>query len=101
MAVRTVYGLVGGGGEVLSGSGDFRVQRSDMGLYTIDFTRAFNTMPAVIATQSYPSDVESPGGDTRDNAVVVGITTERFRIKTGDPAGAPSDRSFSFVAIGT
>jgi hypothetical protein len=100
MAARTIYGLIGGGGEILSGSADFTVQRVEVGLYTVFFNRSFSAQPAVIVSQVYPSDIDSAGGSTLDNAVVVGITPERFRVKTGDPSGAASDRSFAFLAIG-
>ena len=96
---RIVSGVVDPKGIVLSGSG-FRCQRIDTGLYILFFDQTFNALPAVLATQSYPFNMNDDGGNTRDNAVVVGIAEDRTKIKTGNENGTASDRYFSFAAIG-
>jgi hypothetical protein len=99
MADRTVWGFVSPEGNILSGTG-FLVDRSNTGLYSILFEHPFNVVPAVVATQVYPNDVSSQGGDTRDNAVIVGIATHRVRVKTGNGEGKADNRYFTFIATG-
>jgi hypothetical protein len=94
-----IRGIVGPNGAVSAGAG-FTVTRLGTGLSDVKFDRAFAAIPSVVVTQIFSGDPNSAGGDTRDNAVVVGITTDRVRVKTGDGAGAPSDRFFAFIAMG-
>lgn len=97
--LRTVWGFVSPEGNILSGTG-FLVDRANTGLYTVLFERPFNVVPSVVATQVFPNDVNAGGGDTRDNAVVVGIATHRFRVKVGNSSGVAENRAFAFVATG-
>ncbi len=99
MAERTVWGVISPVGEIISGTG-FKVDHSNSGIYTILFQDPFNVVPAVSVTQIYPNDVHSQGGDTRDNAVLVGIVNDRFRVKVGGADGKPQNRFFTFVATG-
>jgi hypothetical protein len=99
MAERTIWGVVASNAKIVSGSG-FKVDHSNTGLYTILFEEPFHVIPAISATQIFPDDVNSQGGDTRDNAVLVGVVNDRFRVKTGGSDGKGADRHFSFVAMG-
>ncbi len=99
--LQMIRGTVESNGTALAGTGfkGFTVTRNSTGLYTITFDPAFLFVPTVVATQEYPSDFGS-GGDTRDNAVVVGVDKTKCKIKCGDNSGAASDRRFHFIAIG-
>ncbi|OKH18130.1 hypothetical protein NIES208_07040 [[Limnothrix rosea] IAM M-220] len=92
-------GLIKPDGTIYSGSG-FTSRKISTGLYEITFSTRFADHPAVIATQDFPNTVNSSGGDTRDNAVVVDISQRKCRIKCGGGSGSASDRYFSFLAIG-
>lgn len=98
---ESLWGIIQPDAKIFSGSG-FRVDKTDVGVYTILFDTAYNSVPAVTATQIYPwpMDPSSHGGDTRDNVVVVFIATDRVRIHTGDNTGAATDRAFSFDVNG-
>ena len=95
----TIWGNVKADGTVLSGSG-YRVEKIDTGLYTVIFNTSFNAMPGVSVTEIWPQDINSHGGNTKDNAVLVAVEPDRFRVKVGEKDGDASDRDFSFVAIG-
>src|SRR5579859_3746574 len=99
MADRTVWGVIAKDAEILSGTG-FDIDHTNDGVYTIFFDEPFAVLPSVTATQIYPGDVVSQGGNPLDNVVIIGITTDKFRIKTGDAAGNTTNRSFTFLAIG-
>ncbi|HET7016647.1 MAG TPA: hypothetical protein VFI65_22180 [Streptosporangiaceae bacterium] len=99
MAERTMWGVISPEGKIISGHG-FKVDRSNTGIYTILFEEPFNVIPVVVTSQIFPNDVSSQGGDTRDNAVVVGIVNDRFRIKTGGSGGEAQNRHFTFIAMG-
>jgi hypothetical protein len=101
--------------ELLSSSGVVHVEEeSTTGIYRIDFEAGlFNGTPAVLVTQAFRGftsggDLDpitdctgDPGGDTRDNAVVICIEPTFCRLKTGDSLGASVYRSFSILALGT
>ncbi|UHA73164.1 hypothetical protein [Paenibacillus sp. 481] len=95
--VRVVAGSVSANGSVVSGKG-FRVSKVGTGLYDVFFTPPFGSPPGVSATQVF--FLGGLGGDTRDNAVLVFIQNDRFRVKTGASDGTAQDRDFSFVAAG-
>jgi len=97
---RMVCGYVSASGNVISGTG-YRVDHVDPGLYTVFFDTAFNTIPSVVVTQVFNGDINYHGGDTRDNAVVVGILADRFRVVVGEQNGSHSDRRFTFIAAGS
>ena len=95
--LRLVRGTVSSGGGITAGSG-FTVSRTKTGHYRITFSPQFPSPPSVAVTQIFGSF--GSGGDTRDNAVLTGITATECEVKVGNSAGAASDRQFSFVVIG-
>jgi hypothetical protein len=99
VADRTVWGVVKGNATIVSGSG-FRVDHTDTGIFTILFDESFNVTPAVVVSQQFPGELPSHGGDTRDNAVVIGILNDRFRVKVGTSDGSAANRDFTFIATG-
>jgi hypothetical protein len=97
---RVLRGCVNSNGSVDSGAG-FTVSRGGIGIYDITFKTAFTGRPTGVVSQVYPNfDDFGPGGDTRDNAVVLGISASKMRVKMGDGAGAASDRYFCFIVVG-
>jgi hypothetical protein len=98
--LRLLRGTIDGGGGVKAGIG-FTVAHLATGIYEITFAVPFSGLPSASATQIFP-DVNSFGsnGDTRDNAVINGISTTRLRIITGDSGGSLSDRQFTFTVMG-
>ncbi|MGE5342952.1 MAG: hypothetical protein ACM3SY_15870 [Candidatus Omnitrophota bacterium] len=96
-----IFGNVNANGTVYSGTG-FIVVHDHEGEYTIVFLTPFKNVPAVASIQNYPgwSDFGSGGGNTVDNTVLIAVTREKFKIKTGTSAGAANDRNFTFIAIG-
>jgi hypothetical protein len=98
--LRMLRGYIQSNGATRAGGG-FSVNRTSTGLYDIHFELPFLSVPAASVTQVYSgSTSDERGGDTRDNAVIVRLATDRMRVKIGDSAGAASDRDFSFVVIG-
>jgi len=112
---------LGAGGSVLAAGGEenLRILRGSVhgginengtgyttiwvatGICDITFNSSFPGRPSASVTQAFGGlDAFDSGGDTRDNAVIVGINTTRLRVKVGDSAGAPSNRDFSFLVIG-
>ncbi|HEX5871577.1 MAG TPA: hypothetical protein VFY65_14220, partial [Longimicrobium sp.] len=97
---RVLRGSVKANGDLEGGVG-FTVKRVGTGMYDITFATAFTARPSGVATQVYPNfDDFGTGGDTRDNAVIVGLNASRMRIKTGGGDGGASDRCFCFVVFG-
>ena len=101
MSDRSVWGCVGSNGSTIYSGTGFKVDRVATGVYTILFDVPFAKWPSVVATQMFPGTMNSNGGDTRDNAVVIAISTDRFRVTTGASDGKQADRDFSFIAMGT
>ena len=97
--LTTIWGNVKADGTILSGTG-YRVEKIEKGLYTVIFDDGFNAMPGVSVTEVWPGDITSHGGNTKDNAVLVAVEPDRFRVKLGELDGNAADRAFSFVAIG-
>jgi len=98
---RIIRGSVGSDGSIVSGGG-FSVVWAGTGLYDIYFTTPFSDRPTATASQVYPSfDGFGGGGSTLDNAVIVGLSSTRLRIKTGDSDGDVSNRNFTFIVIGS
>ncbi len=95
--LRLVRGTVSSGGGITAGSG-FAVNRYKTGYYRITFSTQFPSAPSIAVTQIFGSF--GSGGNTLDNAVLTGITNTQFEVQVGNSAGAPSNRAFSFVAIG-
>jgi hypothetical protein len=98
--LRIVRGTVQSNGTIAAGSG-FSVSPIESGLYEITFNQSFSARPSASVTQVFPDlDDFGTGGDTRDNAVLVGINANRIRVKTGDSDGGARNRDFTFVVIG-
>lgn len=104
--LRMIRGTVKADGSKLEGSG-FTVTRDRTGVYDVTFSTAFTDRPTVVVSQQFPDDnhtsggkISDTGGNTRDNALVVGVTNSMVRIKTGDGDGDASNRRFHFIAIG-
>lgn len=79
----TIWGIVSADDTVAASSGYTVRKDSDPGIYDITFDTAFTGWPAVLATQLYPNQPDSNGGDTRDNAVVVWTDKTYCRVVTG------------------
>jgi hypothetical protein len=98
---RQLYGIVNPKAELQQGSsGGVTVSRDEEGIYTAVFLQPFTNTPAVTTTQIFPNNTNDKGGDTKDNAVLIGITNSLFKVKTGDKDGRARDRWFSFSVIG-
>lgn len=72
-----------------------RLTKVDTGIYDIQFSD-LKSLPAVVVTQNRCLSEISPG-NTRDNAILTGISKSTIRVKTGDSNGDPSDRPFNFI----
>ncbi len=101
MAARMEYGTVNPSAQKISGSPGWSVRSDGTGLYLIIFEPSFSSAVSVVATQIYPNDLSSGGGNTRDNAVIVGADNNEAKIKTGKDDGSAENRWFSFIALGT
>ena len=104
MAFTQLYGTVKENGDpgqnARSGGWDSRPAGGGDGLYLITFEPSFTEAPTVVVTQIYPDSLSSSGGDTRDNAVIVGIDNNEVKIKTGNSSGNGTNRKFAFIALG-
>lgn len=103
MSLKIVYGNVSSNGTIHSGSGDFDVVAEGSGEYTVVFMPAFKSVPTVVTVQNYPgwNDLQSSGGNTTDNTVLIAVNKNKCKIKTGSSNGKPDNRNFAFIAIGT
>jgi hypothetical protein len=103
--LRMLRGIVKPDGGVVAGSG-FTLKKSGTGLYDIEFTPAFPSVPGASATQIYGAlysgnaAATAGGGETTDNAVIAHLSADRMRVKTGNGNGSADDRNFSFIVIG-
>lgn len=99
--MRINYGHISKNGNIISKGGPqaFNVRKTSTGIYDINFESRFQNIPSVVATQVF-KDLGSSGGNTLDNVVIVDINDHFVSFKTGDSAGNPSDREFTFIAIG-
>lgn len=98
--LRIVRGTVTISGSIEAGDG-FSVTKVGV-VWKITFDVAFAAAPTVVATQQHPDhNLVNDSGNTRDNAVIVGVKTTEVYIKTGDGNGEHSWRRFHFIAIGT
>lgn len=96
---RVVHGHIDGSGNIISGQG-FAVYRRTTGVYEIQFSPIFGSNPSVVVSQVYIND-HNTGGSRLDNALLTGISNNRATVVTGDGAGNPDNRNFSFIAVGT
>jgi hypothetical protein len=121
-ATQMMWGTVGynsnGPTALSSGTGDWTIDYDDAGRLDILFTENFTSIPTVLVTQifngttvdangntvvtldSIDPAVASNGGSPLDNAVVVAVNTEKFRVITGDEDGNQLDRMFNFLVVG-
>ncbi|APR79296.1 Flagellar hook-length control protein FliK [Minicystis rosea] len=99
-SLRTLRGVIGPSGAVLSGAG-FTVTKPLTGVYDVTFNVAFSSMPTVVVTQMYNGDLGYSAGNTLDNAVVVGVSITKARFKIGDAGGNGADRHFHFIVVGS
>ena len=95
-----------------SGEYNFKPIYGTKGLFYIQFEQAFALPPSVILTQIYHGGSEldqaqdpkwktdPQWGNTRDNAVLVGISEKEFKLITGNSGGGKENRMFGFVAVG-
>lgn len=97
--LRTIRGTITASGTIADGKG-FTVGRKGS-TTMITFTEPFTDDPTVVATQQFPdNNLVNSTGDTRDNAVIVGVTRAEAYIKTGNGSGDGAWRRFHFIAIG-
>ncbi len=80
--------ITGATGAIVAGTG-FTVARTAAGTYTITFTSAFSTAPAVTANVL---------GATTGFVRVASITTSAAQLITSGTNGTAADRDFTFVA---
>ena len=97
---RTSYGTVSSAGEKTGGTDDWTVRPDGNGLFLIVFEPSYNVTPNAVVTQIFPNNLSSPGGNTKDNSVIVGIDANELKIITGNSDGVPNSRRFSFIAMG-
>ncbi len=98
--MTTLYGTVNPNGQRAGGSAGWTVRQDGEGMYLIVFEPAFPATPVSVVTQVYPNDLANNGGDTRDNAVIIGQDNNELKVKTGDGNGGASNRWFNFVTVG-
>ena len=91
---RIIAGTVAANGTAVSGQ-EFTSLRTSQGHYVVSFQPRFASISGGSVTQVYPND-----GDTRDNAVIIALTSESCYYKTGDNEGKASDRSATFIFAG-
>lgn len=99
--LKIIRGSVSDNGSIKCGP-DFRVVNEETGIYDVLFNFNFLERPTVVVTQNFPSGdpFDSDGGDTRDNAIVIAVRQDRFKVKMGNSSGSASNRSFEFIAVG-
>lgn len=95
-----IYGTVSKDGKKLGGEGYSVSHTKDSGIYFITFERPFNRLPGASTTQIYPNDPSSKGGNTKDNALLIYLSTEQMNVKTGNNDGDAKDRDFTFIVVG-
>lgn len=114
--VRILRGSVNGETARGSGGRGFGVRRVSVpggeakGLYDVEFVQVFPGVPSAIVTLISDADffsTDSQGGqfvnqgqNTKQNAVIVAISSQKMRVKTGDENGVAANKNFSFIVIG-
>ena len=91
-----------------SGIGVSTVEESPEGVYTVTFETNFSDRPTVVLTQIYEGNDQSDnldhfsygGGKTTDNAVLIAVATDKFKLCVGDDGGDKKHRMVGFVAVG-
>jgi hypothetical protein len=97
-----LWGTINADGESVNNSGGFSVAKKgtgedDEGQYEITFTVEFNSMPAIVATQTNSGNLSEAN---TDGIVVPILTSGSATLITGNNKSTPENRSFSFIAIG-
>jgi hypothetical protein len=99
--MRLLRGNVNADGSIGGGIG-FTVNHTARGNYLIQFNAGFSSRPSASVTQVFPSASDfGPGGDTRDNCVIDGLSAVQMKVVTGDNLGDHEDRAFTFIVVGT
>lgn len=81
------------------------------GLYDITFVQAFAGMPSATVTVLHQDGfvekfadqdqaVDNLKGNPSQNAIIIAITPQKMRVKTGDEKGNDIGRRFSFIVVG-
>jgi hypothetical protein len=83
-----MFGKVNQAGQIVTGTG-FTVARIGVGLYTLTFTPAFDTMPVIVVSPSTPGDY---------NATTSGLTATGCQVQIFDQTGTPAGSSWHFSA---
>jgi hypothetical protein len=91
-----------------SGSGIGPVEEGPEGVYTVNFDTPFADTPTVVLTQIFEGNDQSDdldnfsydGGKTTDNAVLIAVAADRFKLCVGDDNGDKRHRMVGFVAVG-
>lgn len=95
-----LYGTVSKDGKKLGGSGYSVSHTAGTGIYFVTFEQPFNKLPGASTTQVFPNDASSKGGNTKDNALLIYLSTEQMNVKTGNDSGDAKDRDFTFIVVG-
>ncbi|QAU25544.1 hypothetical protein EO087_14325 [Dyella sp. M7H15-1] len=72
------------------------MNRTGAGTYLINFSPAFNHLPAITGSQWGFGTSQN----TKDNVTFPLLSANQSTVFTGDAGGNRSDRNFSFIAIG-
>jgi hypothetical protein len=89
-ALRIVRGVVDASANILAGTG-FTVAHTGTGVYTVTFTTAFDTVPAVVPSVSTASTSVT---FSTSSAAVGSVIVRVFS------AGVAADAQFHFIAVG-
>ena len=92
-----LWGAINADGLTLAGSGGFKVSSQGSGKYVISFSAPFNSMPAIVATQTNSGSLSEAN---TDGVVVPILTTSSATLITGNNKSTPENRNFSFVVVG-
>ena len=99
MAPKTIYGQITHNGDIVSGTG-FQCSRIAQGIYSIDFTNDFSTIPSVTETAIEPTTVPNQVRYLAVNVPNNGQATVYSYRKWSNSDTTPSDVVFNFIAVG-
>ncbi|ALL23637.1 hypothetical protein ABEX41_12930 [Bacillus tropicus] len=101
--MRIIHGFINEDGSLVSygdsDNGHIDITRIDTGLYEVNFEPHFSNIPSVVATQLWEGSGPK-GGSTLDNVVMVTLSNNSVRFKTGGGSGDAANRKFTFIAMG-
>jgi len=97
MSSDILWGAVNANGTTASGSKGFSVTRQGTGQYVISFRNLFQSTPSIVGSQTNYGVLPE---NTLDNVVFPFVDTGTATVLTGASNGGPTDRNFSFIAIG-